>query len=65
MPGRERFSENVGIWTTMAGQPNEVCHMWAYDSLDRRAEVRAAVPRLDDGAHRFLDRRPDLVGIPR
>ncbi len=42
MPGRERFSKNVCVWTTIAGQPNEVCHMWAYDSLDRRAEIRAA-----------------------
>lgn len=42
LPGRERFSKNVCVWQTMAGQPNEVCHMWAYDSLDKRAEVRAA-----------------------
>ena len=42
MPGREKFSKNVCVWTTIAGQPNEVCHTWAYDSLDRRAEIRAA-----------------------
>ena len=42
MPGRERFSKNVCVWTTIAGQPNEVCHMWAYDSLNRRVEIRAA-----------------------
>ena len=38
----EKYSENVGIWTTIAGQPNEVCHMWAYQSLDQRTEIREA-----------------------
>ncbi len=43
LPVRERHSKIVGLWTSEAGQPNEVCHLWAYPSLDRRAEVRAAV----------------------
>lgn len=42
LPAREKYSENVGIWTTIADQPNEVCHMWAYQSLDQRTEIREA-----------------------
>ena len=42
LPARETYSENVGVWTTIAGQPNEVCHMWAYQSLDQRTKIREA-----------------------
>ena len=41
MPVREKYSPNVGAWITEAGQPNEVSHLWAYESLDDRAEKRA------------------------
>ena len=34
MPARERHSPNVGAWVTEAGQPNEVCHLWAYPDLN-------------------------------
>ena len=40
MPVREKYSKNVCAWVTEAGQPNEVSHLWAYSSLDARAEVR-------------------------
>ena len=43
LPHRETFSKCVGIWLTEAGQPNEACHMWAYDSLDERMRIRAEV----------------------
>jgi hypothetical protein len=42
MPARERHSKNVGLWVTEAGQPNEICHIWAYKDLNHRAQVRAA-----------------------
>ena len=42
MPVRERHSKNVGLWVTIAGQPNEVSHLWVYESLNHRAEARAA-----------------------
>ncbi len=41
LPVREKYSKNVCIWTTVAGQPNEVSHLWAYESLNHRAEARA------------------------
>jgi hypothetical protein len=42
LPAREKYSKNVGLWVTEAGQPNEVCHIWAYKDLNHRAQVRAA-----------------------
>jgi hypothetical protein len=38
---REKYSKIVGLWITEAGQPNEVCHIWAYRDLNHRAQVRA------------------------
>jgi hypothetical protein len=37
---REKYSKIVGLWQTEAGQPNEVCHMWAYPDLNARAKAR-------------------------
>jgi NIPSNAP len=42
LPAREKLSRNVCVWTTIAGQPNEVCHLWAYEGLEQRAKVEAA-----------------------
>jgi hypothetical protein len=41
LPAREKYSKIVGLWQTEAGQPNEACHIWAYPSLNARAEARA------------------------
>jgi hypothetical protein len=41
LPAREKISKIVGAWTTEAGQPNEISHMWAYPSLNARMEARA------------------------
>jgi hypothetical protein len=41
LPGRERHSKIVGLWHTDDGGPSEVCHIWAFPSLNARAEARA------------------------
>jgi hypothetical protein len=41
MPVREKYSKNVGLWQVEMGPLNEVVHLWAYESLDHRAKVRA------------------------
>ena len=41
LEAREKYSKIVGLWTTEAGQPNEVCHIWAYKDMNARAEARA------------------------
>jgi hypothetical protein len=47
MPTREKHSSNVGAWITEGPNPNEVCHMWAYKSLQERAETRDGVAQED------------------
>ena len=41
MPLREKYSQNVAMWTTEVPDPNEVCHLWVYKDLDHRAKARA------------------------
>ncbi len=48
MPVREKYSQNVGIWTGEAPQPNEVVHMWNYPDLNTRMSTRAAVFKDSD-----------------
>jgi hypothetical protein len=43
MPTREKYSRNVGLWQTEAGQLNEVTHLWAYRDLNDRAATRGKV----------------------
>ena len=70
LPSREKYSKNVCVWTTMAGQPNEVCHMWAYESLDKRAEVRAAALADKDWqamltkVHPLIDEMDNMIITP-
>ena len=41
LPAREKYSKIVGLWITEAPQVNEACHIWAYNDLNHRAQVRA------------------------
>ena len=43
MPTREKYSKNVGVFQTEAGQLNEAVHLWAYRDLNDRAAVRGKV----------------------
>ena len=43
LPTREKHSKIVGLWSGEAPQPNEVVHMWAYESLNHRAQARGSV----------------------
>ena len=43
MPVREKYSKNVGVFHTEAGQLNEAVHLWAYKDLNDRAAVRGRV----------------------
>jgi hypothetical protein len=70
LPAREKHSKIVGLWQTEAGQPNEVCHLWAYSSLNARAAERAAA--LDEPEWRefvakggaFLDEMHATIMLP-
>ena len=54
LPAREKYSKIVGLWQTEAGQPNEVCHIWAYPEPERACRSTC---ECDEG--------PGLAGIPR
>lgn len=45
LPLREKYSKLVGYWTTEVGELNQIVHLWAYEDLAHRAEVRAAVAK--------------------
>jgi hypothetical protein len=60
LPAREKYSKIVGLWQTEAGQPNEVCHIWAYPSLNARAEARANALK-DPAWQEFLGKGPALL----
>jgi len=57
---REKYSKIVGLWATDAGQPNEVCHIWAYSDLNARAAARAASAK-DPGWQAFLKSSTGLL----
>ena len=67
---REKYSKIVGLWTTEAGQPNEVLHLWAYPDLNARAAARAAVgkdPRWQEflaASKGMLDEMSSTVLLP-
>jgi hypothetical protein len=42
LPKRMEFSPLAALWHTEVGPLNEVTHVWPYDSLDQRAEVRSS-----------------------
>ena len=60
LPVREKYSKIVGLWMTEAGQPNEVCHIWAYADLNARAAVRAAATK-DPAWQEFLKSSAGLL----
>jgi hypothetical protein len=49
MPTREKYSKNVGVFQTEAGQLNEAVHLWAYKDLNDRVAVRARCFRTPSG----------------
>ena len=43
MPARTKYSEPVCLWQGEAPFPNNVAHLWSYESMNARAETRAKV----------------------
>ncbi len=57
---REKYSKIVGLWSTEAGQPNEVCHIWAYKDFEARMKARTAASQ-DPGWQAFLKEGGPLI----
>ncbi len=60
LPAREKYSKIVGLWQTEAGQPNEVCHIWAYPDLNARAKARGDAMK-DPAWQEFLTKGPGFL----
>jgi hypothetical protein len=67
---REKYSKISGLWSTEAGQPNEVMHLWAYPDLNARAKARGDSVK-DPGWQAFLktggpllDEMNNLIMLP-
>ena len=60
LPAREKYSKIVGLWQTEAGQPNEVCHIWAYPDLNARAKARGDSMK-DPVWQEFLGKGPGFL----
>jgi NIPSNAP protein len=60
LPEREKYSKIVGLWQTEAGQPNEVCHVWAYPDLNARAKARGDAMK-DPAWQEFLSKGPGFL----
>ena len=60
LPIREKHSKITALFQTEAGQPNEVCHIWAYPDLNTRGAVRAA-SAADPGWQAFLPKSSPLL----
>lgn len=41
LPSRTKHSELAGLWHTEIGPLNQVVHIWPYDDLQQRTEIRA------------------------
>src|ERR1700691_175200 len=41
LPAREKHSKLAAFWHTAVGPLNQIIHVWAYDSFEHRASVRA------------------------
>jgi hypothetical protein len=43
LPARERYSTNVGVWTSRSGSADQLVHLWAYTDANERSNVRPAI----------------------
>jgi hypothetical protein len=54
MPERKPHNNLVGFWFTEFGELNQVVHIWQYDSLAHRAQLRAELMQNPKWATDFL-----------
>jgi hypothetical protein len=49
-PTREKYSQLYGLFTTEIGPLNQVVHIWGYENLQQRADIRTAATKDPSGA---------------
>lgn len=60
MVAREKYSQNLGLWTSEFPDPNEVVHLWSYESWEHRMEARAG-SQADPEWQKFLSYAGPLI----
>ena len=60
LPAREKYSPNLGIWTCDVPDPNEVFHLWSYESWEHRKDARAS-SQSDPEWQKFLSYGGPLI----
>ena len=48
LPNREKHSKLAAFWHSEVGPLNQIIHVWAYDSFEHRASVRAAATKEEN-----------------
>ena len=66
---RNEVSPIMGFFHTEVGDLNRVRHIWQYESMDHRAEVRAKTVSMDwwppPNGHLILEQESTLLTAPR
>ena len=64
LPGRQEFSQLGGLWHTEVGPLHQVVHIWPYDDLNQREEVRnqavASGKWGPDAAHMVVNAQSEI-----
>ncbi|MDO8280574.1 MAG: NIPSNAP family protein [Burkholderiaceae bacterium] len=60
LPVRERFSNALGVWAPLSGEPDRVIHMWPYRDFAHRAQVRNDVAQ-EPAWQKYLATIPPLL----
>ena len=67
LPHREKYSKLGAFWHTDIGPLNQVIHIWPYESLDQRNEIRAEAvkdPNWPPKVHEFIVSQESEIVIP-
>jgi hypothetical protein len=61
LPIISRYAKLVGYWYTEIGELNQLVHLWAYESLDDRAQKRAALYQDPEWQANFLPKAGPML----
>jgi len=67
LPIREKHSKLAAFWHTEVGPLNQIIHVWAYDSFEQRAAVRAAAAKEEGwppAIREFITAQQSEVFVP-
>lgn len=67
LPTREKHSKLAAFWHTEVGPLNQIIHVWAYDSFEQRAAVRAAAAKEEGwppAIREFITAQQSEVFVP-